>query len=240
MISANTIGFPLLVCGLMFMGEKDARTFGDDKLNDTRTTQIIKLPEPRKTSNISVEEALLRRRSIREYVRKPITIAEVAQLLWAAQGISDRQNGLRTAPSAGALYPLEVYLVSGEVKNITKGVYKYQPGGHELLKVSDHDIRDKLCRAALGQESISQAAIVLVFSAVFERTAVKYGKRAIQYVHMEIGHAAQNVYLQAVALKLGTVAIGAFQDDEVKKCVGLKASEVPLYIMPIGKVQTSP
>jgi len=207
---------------------------------ETKDTQKIgigervKLPEPRYTSNTSVEEALSQRRPIRAYSDENLTVAEVSQLLWAAQGITAPWGG-RTAPSAGALYPLELYLVVGDVEGIDKGVYKYIPEEHELEKVKDSDIRAELADAALEQACVRDAAIDLVFTAVYERTTGKYGERGIKYVQMEAGHAAQNVYLQAVALDLGTVVIGAFIDGEVKGIMNMQEQETPVYIMPAGR-----
>jgi len=195
----------------------------------------IKLPSPRYNSDVSIEQALLKRRSVRKYKAEPLTIAEVSQLLWSAQGITN-PSGFRTAPSAGALYPLEVYLVVGEVKGLSQGIYKYLPKQHELLKIKDGDARRELAIAALGQSWVKDAAVDIVFAAVYERVTRKYGKRGIRYVHMEVGHAAENVYLQAVSLKLGTVVVGAFEDEKVKKILNMAESEQPLYIMPIGKL----
>jgi len=194
----------------------------------------IKLPEPRYDSNVSIEEALLKRRSIREYTGEPLTLQEVSQLLWAAQGITD-PKGFRTAPSAGALYPLEVYVVVGGVKNLTEGVYKYKPQEHELIKVLDGDKREELTKAALGQAWVKEAAINIVITAVYERTTVKYGDRGIRYVHVETGHAAQNLCLQATAMDLGTVTVGAFYDEQVKDVLSLPKDGQPLYIIPVGK-----
>jgi SagB-type dehydrogenase family enzyme len=197
-------------------------------------TEIIKLPEPIKDSATSIEEALLNRRSVRSYKDSPLTLSEVSQLLWAAQGVTSAR-GLRTAPSAGALYPLEVYVVSGNVDGLPDGVYQYRPDKHEIALVVRGDKRGELCRAALGQTSVRNAAAVIVFSAVYERTGMKYGDRGIQYVHMETGHAAQNVFLQAVPLELGTVVIGAFYDGAVREVLKMPDGEQPLYIMPVGR-----
>jgi SagB-type dehydrogenase family enzyme len=197
-------------------------------------SEIIRLPEPKHDSKTSVEKALLERRSVRDYKDVPLTLAEVGQLLWAAQGITDRR-GFRTAPSAGALYPLELYVVAGNVNNLPDGIYKYRPYGHELMRVVEGDKRIELCNAALGQSPVRDAAAVIVFSAVYERTTGKYGKRGIQYVYMEVGHAAQNICLQTASLNLGTVTIGAFYDDTVKRILNMPEKEEPLYIMAVGR-----
>lgn len=198
--------------------------------------EAIKLPEPRYDSQVSLENTLQQRRSIRDYLDEPLMLAEVSQLLWAAQGIT-HPHGFRTAPSAGALYPLEVYLVAGQVTDLATGIYKYQPHKHELVKVGEEDKRGELASAALGQRPVRDGAVVIVIAAVYERTMRKYGQRGIQYVHIEVGHAAQNVYLQAVALHLGTVFVGAFHDDEVKKVLNMPDEEQPLCIMPIGRIK---
>lgn len=195
----------------------------------------IILPQPRYDSDISIEKALLERRSIRDYKDEPLSLAEVSQLLWAAQGITDKR-GFRTSPSAGALYPLELYVVIGNVEGISKGIYRYNPEEHELIKIVNGDKMDELCDAALGQACVKEGAISIVFSAVYERTTKKYGERGIRYVHMEAGHAAQNIYLQSVSLNLGTTVVGAFNDDEVKKIIKMSDEEHPLYIMPVGRV----
>ena len=196
--------------------------------------KTIKLPEPRLTSESSLEETLLQRRSVREYSTVPLTLEEVAQILWAAQGItSDR--GYRTAPSAGALYPLEVYLVVGNVADLAAGVYQYKPQGHEIINIKGEDIREKLASAALNQSCVKEGAIVIAITAVYTRTTEKYGDRGIKYVHIEAGHAAQNICLQVTALDLGAVTIGAFHDNQVKAILGIPDEEVPLYLIPIGR-----
>ncbi|MGB9593146.1 MAG: SagB/ThcOx family dehydrogenase [Anaerolineae bacterium] len=192
------------------------------------------LPTPQYDSATSVEEALLKRRSIRDYKDAPLTLAELGQLLWAAQGITDLA-GFRTAPSAGALYPMEVYAVVGNVTGLAAGVYKYRPAAHALERISGGNRLAELSKAALGQAAVRDAAVVLVLAAVYERTTQKYGERGVRYVHMEAGHVSQNVYLQAVSLGLGTVTIGAFYDEDVKKVVGLAGNEETLYLMPVGR-----
>lgn len=194
----------------------------------------IALPTPRYTSTTSVEEAMLKRRSVRDYRRAPLTLAEVSQLLWAAQGITD-ERGFRTAPSAGATYPLEVYLLVGQVEGLAPGVYRYVPQDLALTLVVEGDRRAALADASLSQAWVRDGAISLVFTAIYERTTDYYGYRGTMYVHMEVGHASQNVYLQAVALGLGTVAVGAFDEGKVKQVLALPERERPLYIMPVGR-----
>lgn len=198
-------------------------------------TTTLPLPEPRFDSDVSVEQALLQRRSVRDYRDAPLTLDEISQLLWAAQGITEPTRGFRTSPSAGATYPLETYLVAGTVEAVSAGVYRYDPAENKLMEVRDGDIRAELASAALGQRFIEEAAISIVLSAVYERTTNRYGDRGIRYVHMEAGHAAQNLYLQAVALDLGMVVVGAFHDDQVGNILRLPGEERPLYIIPVGR-----
>ncbi len=195
--------------------------------------QEVSLPEPRATGPVSVEETIRKRRSVRELRGDPLDLPQVSQLLWAAQGVTDRR-GFRTAPSAGALHPLEIYLVAGAVEGLAPGTYRYVPGRHVLHPVRSGDHRDDLTGAALGQPWIGDAPAVVVVAAVFHRTTVKYGERGRRYVHMEVGHVAQNVYLQARALGLGTTMVGAFHDDEVARVVGMESGESPLGILPVG------
>lgn len=200
------------------------------------------LPTPNKDGNLTVEEALSKRRSHRHFQNRAISVTELSQVLWASYGVtmpredySFLRGGLRTAPSAGALYPLEIYVLVGNVKNMEQGVYKYISEKHKMERTIDKDIRENLCNAALNQEMIQKAPAVLVYSAVFSRTENKYGDRGRErYVYMEVGHSAQNVYLQVESLHMGTCAIGAFDDEKVKEIMQLPAREEPLYIMPIG------
>lgn len=221
------------------MREVHCQNLGDNQMKDS-----IQLPSPRHKSNTSVEQALLSRRSIRKYKDEPLSLAEIAQILWAAQGINERdgessafwrRGRLRTAPSAGALYPLEIYVVAGEVGGLEKGIYRYIPQRNSLKKVQEGDGRTSLSKAALGQSWVKNAPSVLVISGVYERTSAKYGERAERYVPMEAGAVAQNIYLQAVSLGLGTVVVGAFKDQDVKKVLDLPKGEYPLALMPLGK-----
>jgi SagB-type dehydrogenase family enzyme len=198
-----------------------------------QTDDTIGLPAPRHDSDASLEHTLQQRRSVREFRRAPISLAQLSQLLWAAQGITDR-DGMRTAPSAGALYPLDIYVVVGEVQGLAAGVYQYWPQGHALRKRAGEDRRPELERAALGQDCVGTNAALIVFTAVESRTTRKYGQRGLHYIDIEVGHAAQNVMLQAVALGLGSAVVGAFEDNQVAKVLELPKTERPLYLMPIG------
>jgi len=200
------------------------------------TEDIVSLPEPRLRGPLSVEEALARRRSVREYADAPLTVDQLSQLLWSAQGITERRYGLRTAPSAGALYPLQVYVAVERVDGLRAGVYRYDPRRHGLELVLDRSVRRQLYRAALSQSALAGAPATLALAAVFARTTRKYGERGRRYVYMEVGHAAENVCLQAIALGLGTVVIGAFDDGSVRRTLGMRDDEEPLYLMPVGRL----
>jgi len=195
----------------------------------------IPLPEPRLEGPLSLEETLDARRSVRDYAPEPLSLAEAGQLLWAAQGVTD-PRGLRTSPSAGALYPLEIYLATGQVEDLDVGVFRYQPANHSLVQVAYDDRRERLARAALGQAFVRRAPAVLAITAVPERTTRRYGYRGHRYVYMEAGHASENIYLQCVSLGLGTVAVGAFDDDDVAAILALPKGEVALYLMPLGRL----
>jgi len=189
----------------------------------------VKLPTARRTGRVSLEEALARRRSVRDFAGTALSDAELSQLLWAAQGITQRSLGLRTAPSAGALYPLEVFL------STQAGVFQYEPETHQLHQLISSDVRNALFKAALRQESVRDAPAVFAIVGVYERTAKKYrSTRARRYVHIEAGHAAQNLLLQAVTMDLAAVPIGAFEDDKVKRVLALPRTHEPLYLVPVG------
>jgi SagB-type dehydrogenase family enzyme len=192
------------------------------------------LPAPRHDSAISIEKALLSRRSLREFVPEPLELWQISQLAWAAQGVTG-PDGHRTAPSAGALYPLELYVAAGNVNGLPPGVYKYDLREHQLSPWIQGDKRRELSDAALSQSSIVEAAVVFAVAAVYKRTTAKYGERGIRYVHMEAGHAAQNLLLQAAALGLGSVLVGAFSDERVRQVLMLNGIESPLYLIPVGK-----
>lgn len=204
--------------------------------NDT-----IQLPEPATDGNVSVEEALNKRRSVRSYQDKALSLKQVSQMLWSAYGITKPletppfvRGGFKTAPSAGALYPLDVYLVAGNVDGLKAGVYKYIPKGNILVKKQDTDKRVELWKSAYEQNMVKEAPITIVYSAIFERTTKKYGERGKKYIYVDLGHSAQNVYLQAEALGLSSCAIGAFKDEKVSKVMNFGDDEIPLYMMPVG------
>jgi SagB-type dehydrogenase family enzyme len=195
--------------------------------------QPIQLPRPRLKSGVSFEKVLGERRSVREYSSEALTLAHVSQLLWSAQGVT-RPEGWRTAPSAGATFPLELYLVAGNVNGLAQGLYRYRADQHKLIQLVNKDLRADLAAASLGQEWMKESAIIIVIAAVYARATQKYGQRGVRYAHMEVGHAAQNVYLQAGSLNLGTALVGAFDDKRVKEVLKLPSDEQPLGLMPIG------
>lgn len=189
--------------------------------------QLVALPSGT-ASGVSLEDALRRRRSIRSFSSRELSREHLGQLCWAAQGITEPRAGLRTAPSAGALYPLEVYVV------VPSGVFHYEPREHQLRRIDGADRRAALARSALGQESVRAASADIVMTAAVSRLREKYRDRAERYAHIEAGHAAQNVLLEATALGLGAVPIGAFEDVEVQRTIGAPMDEVPLYILAVG------
>ncbi len=194
--------------------------------------QNIALPKPDVEGNVPLETTIKNRRSVRQYANRPLSLDDVSQLLWAAQGLTARDK--RAAPSAGALYPLELYLVAGDVESLPAGVYAYEPRGHRLRQVADGDRREALAEAALDQAWVRRTPAVLVFTGVYERSAQKYGQRSRRYTQIEVGHAAQNVYLQAETRDIGTVMVGAFRDAEVQEALELPADHAPLALMPVG------
>ncbi len=187
---------------------------------------MIKLPSPEFT-NKSLEECIQARRSIRSYRDQHLSLEEISNIVWAAQGITYEERGFRAVPSAGATYPLELFIAKND------GLFRYVPQTHGLVQEKNRDLRKAIARAALGQMFIADAGVVVVITALVERTSWRYGKRAMRYVNIEVGHCAQNIHLEAVALGLGSVPIGAFNDGELKEVLGLKDEE-PLYIIPVG------
>jgi SagB-type dehydrogenase family enzyme len=194
----------------------------------------LRLPQPEFTGEVPVEQALLLRRSERAFSQRALSQAELSQLLWAAQGVTS-PRGYRTAPSAGALYPLEIIAVVGLSAELAPGVYRYRSAEHALVQTAAGDRREELCRAALNQRFVARAPAVVVIAAVYARACAVYGERGVRYTDMEAGHAAQNLSLQAVALGLGSVMVGAFTDTEVRRVALLAPEEEPLYLIPVGR-----
>lgn len=218
--------------GLLLMlsfGESGARRQPD-------TAQVIALPEPVRTSDFSIEQALQGRRSVRAYATDPLPLAAIGQLAWAAQGATEAATGFRAAPSAGATLPLKIDLLVHGVAGLDDGVYRYLPGEHALTRRLAGDSRQAVYEAAFQQAAILGAPVVMLVSALVARTAAHYGPRAERYVHMEAGHATQNVALQGVALGVGSVVIGTFDDAALAAAMHLSEGEQPLYLVPLGRL----
>ncbi len=186
---------------------------------------------------MSLEEAIARRKSVRGFTAEPVSRAQLAQLLWAGYGIQEGRKRDRTVPSAGAAYPLKVFAVCGKntVELLAEGIYCYNTDSHTLTPHQKGDMRASLSRAALGQSFIEEAPLDIVICAEYGSTIKRYGNRAERYVHMEVGHVGQNVYLQATALGLASVVVGAFSDEQVREVLGKDEQCRPLYIIPVGK-----
>ena len=195
--------------------------------------ETISLPPPVKNGEYSLEQLLQQRRSVREFRPGTLSLHYIGQLLWAAQGLTHNKV-LRAAPSAGALYPLELYLVAGSISNLSAGVYHYQAKSHRLTLHVDDDQRIALARAALSQHWIAEASGAIIFTAKYRRVTAKYGERSYRYTHIETGCATQNLFLQAEALNLGSVIVGAFDDAKLSALLQLPADLTPLIIMPVG------
>jgi len=194
---------------------------------------VVRLPDPEGDGGVSLEKTLAGRRSVRSYKSDALSLAQVGQLLWAAQG-QTHPRGLRTAPSAGATYPLGLYVAAGQVEGLAPGIYRYESGDHALILLRKADVRPDMARASYGQGWAAGAPALLIITADFRRTAGRYGTRGEGYVALEAGCASQNIALEAVALGLGSVIIGAFDDAGVKAAAGLPEEEEPLLYMPVG------
>ena len=197
----------------------------------------IALPDPHGYRGLSLEETIEMRRSIRDYSATPLSSEELSRLLYAAQGITKHRWVFRAAPSAGALYPIELYAVVQDVAGLEPGIYHYAAQEHGLELLQPGDFRAEMVRAGIGQAFLGQAGVCFVLSAVFQRTRWKYRERAYRYVLLEAGHIGQNIYLAATSMGLGACAVGAFLDDDLNDLLGLDGNEeVALYIIPVGKV----
>jgi SagB-type dehydrogenase family enzyme len=192
------------------------------------SASITDLPTPVIDGSMSIEKALSERRTVRSYSDKPLSLEDISQILWAAQGITEPKRGLRTAPSAQASYLMKVYVLTGKVADLTMGMYQYQPQGHKLVKVADGDIKTDLYRAA-PQNPIKNAPAAVVITGISNKA------KNPSWIYLEAGHIAQNICLEAVSRNLGTVTMAGFKPEEVKKALRLPDNEQPVYIMPMGK-----
>lgn len=203
--------------------------------------KLTKLPKPN-FYGAPLEQIIRKRRSIRDYSSKPMTIPQLSQLLFAAQGITATVGGesRRAAPSAGATYPIEIYIVVNCVTDLSQGVYHYRPVEHILKLVTTGDFRNQLIEAGPNKEKLGQAAVVFALAAVFSRTCEKYGDRGICFVNIEAGHISQNIHLQAVSLGLGSLSVGAFIDKKINNLIGVDGNnETVIYLNPVGYIKNS-
>jgi SagB-type dehydrogenase family enzyme len=215
---------------VMLFGAAGARDGGGGIMaSDSQEARRIELPRVTGEGEFPVEKALRTRRSVREFTGESLDLETISKLLWAAQGVTEARHGLRTAPSAGATYPLELYVATA------KHLARYDPAGHDLTVTFEKDVRAELARAALGQPWVEKAPAVFVFAAVVSRTAARYGERAERYVKIEVGSASENLMLQAVALGLGSVAVGAYDDEAVKEVLSLPDDQEVYLIVPVGR-----
>jgi SagB-type dehydrogenase family enzyme len=212
----------LLISMVMYPGQSEAQA-------------LIKLPAPALQGTIAVEQALKSRRTIRRFANKPLTQGQLSQLLWAAYGVTD-PRGLRSAPSAGALYPLDIYVVIGDrqVSGLASGVYHYLPEKQALEPGRAGDLRNAVARASIYQNWMAEAPVMILITGEYRRCQVKYGQRGVMYTHMESGHAGQSIFLQAEALGLGAGIVGAFENADISRVLGLPPAHDPLLIMPVG------
>lgn len=223
---------PILLSSLMltFLSINEEAMYCDE-------VRRIKLPAPKYKGKVSVEEAIYLRKSIRQYKNLPLKIEQVGQLLWSACGVTiDGVTGpTRAYPSAGAIYPIKIYLVVNNVLGLEKGIYLYIYNSHELQLIKKGDFRGKLLEASYNQFMVSEASINIILTGLYNRVISRYGERGERrYICMDVGHAGQNIHLQCVSLGLGTVVIGAFDDVRVAQILELQPDEKPLYIMPVG------
>jgi SagB-type dehydrogenase family enzyme len=196
----------------------------------------ISLPKPSSDGKVSLEKAIKERRTIRDFRERTLSLNHLSQLLWAAQGITDPTTGRRTAPSGGALYPLDLYILIGEngVEKMEAGIYHYLPKEHSISLISKGDCRREISSASLSQMWMAKAPVIFIITAEYKRITGKYGERGVRYALIEVGHVGQNLFLEAEALGLGAGIVGAFNDLEISKVAGLPPKHEPLLIMPVG------
>lgn len=203
---------------------------------EVKPEKYVPLSEPSYDGKVSVERAIKERRTVRDFRPKPLTLAQLSQLLWSAQGVTDEGMGLRAAPSGGALYPLDVYAVVGDegVEGLESGVYHYQPETHSIRLIRRGDRRKEVAGAALWQMWMAKAPVMFIVTSEYERITRKYGKRGIRYAQIEVGHVGQNIFLQSGSLGLAAGIVGAFSDNAVAEAIGAPKAHDPLLIMPVG------
>lgn len=203
---------------------------------EVKPEKYVPLSKPSFDGKVSVERAIKERRTVRDFRPKLLTLAQLSQLLWSAQGVTDGGMGLRAAPSGGALYPLDVYAVVGDegVEGLESGVYHYQPETHSIRLIRRGDRRKEVAGASLWQMWMAKAPVMFVVTSEYERITRKYGKRGIRYAQIEVGHVGQNIFLQSRALGLAAGIVGAFSDNAVAEAIGAPKAHDPLIIMPVG------
>lgn len=197
----------------------------------------IAMETPKRCGDMSLFEALLRRKSLRRFVDVAMNRESLSCILWASSGIQRNEMGFdfRTAPSAGGLYPIETYVITHRVEGIDPGIYHYHVKGHALEEIKKGDFRPIIAQAALGQTMCAQASVVIAWTALFERSSWKYRQRAYRYVYLDVGHMAQNLALACTSLGLGSCQVGALFDDEVNDILGVDGtSESILYMSVVG------
>ncbi len=196
----------------------------------------ISLPKPSLDGKVSVERGIQQRRTIRDFRETPLSLVHLSQLLWSAQGITDPKGAGRAAPSGGARYPLDIYVIIGKksIENLEEGIYHYMPENHSISSIDKRDLRREIGSASLGQMWMAKAPVMFVITAEYPRITGRYGDRGIRYAQIEVGHVGQNLFLQAEALGLGAGIVGAFNDAEVAKVLGVPRQHEPLLIMPVG------
>ena len=229
---------------IIFIGVSSAYYFsGSNTTTTSNTRQVIgtvSLPAPQLTGNLSVEAAIQNRRSVREYANESVTLGNVSQILWSAQGITNTQYQLRAAPSAGQVYPLEIYVIAGpNVTGLKEGVYQYEPSNNTLEMFMNGDLRSDLATIADGQPWVKQAPLDILITGDYQKMIDKYPNKQLSttFVDLEAGGVGENIYLQAESLGLATVALGSFDSNQLNQKFELPSNETPLYIFPIGHPQ---
>jgi SagB-type dehydrogenase family enzyme len=228
---------------IIFIGVVSAYVFSGTNKTAYTTRHVINyvnLPSPELTGNLSVEAAIQNRRSVRKYSNQSVTLSNISQVLWSAQGITDSQNQLRSVPSAGQVYPLEVYVIAGpNVSGLQEGVYHYVPSNNTLEMFMSGDLRDNLSTIADGQPWVKQAPLDILITGNYRKMINKYPDTQLstRFVNLEAGHAGENIYLQSEALGLVTVSLGSFNSNKLSQSFELPSNETPIYIYPVGHPQ---